>query len=202
MATTSRLSVAQRLVPLGLRTTLIAMKNRDVYSISRIKQITPTVELTVFGEFRSNQVPCIGRVGIPDPGVGFPWKNSMAFYGKWFDNIRESSLAEQVYRNTPKIAHQKMLEQIQRDDQYAVVGSYYSVFRTIIDAKRRVPLVFIDDSVLSLSSFPVLLPNIADGDFEKMLLEVLYRMLRLYPSIGRPRDLGSLGVDGIKVEET
>ena len=202
MASISRLSVAQRLDPLGLRTTLIAIKNDDIYTISRIRQITPTVDLLSLGEFSSDHVPCIGRVGISDPQIDFPWKRSMAFYGKWFDRISESRLKHQVYRNTPRISHQKMLEQIWRDNQYAVVGSHYSIFRTIIEAKRRVPLVLIDDSLLPLTSFPVLLPSIVDGEFEQRLLEVLQRMLRLYPTIAHPRSAGPTDAEGIEVHES
>lgn len=202
MAIFTRLSVMQRLTLLGLRTTLIATKNDDVYSVSRIGQISPTLKFLALGEFRCDEVRCIGRVGIPDPSLNFPWKNSMAFYGKWFDRITESSLTEQVYRNTARISREKMLEQIQRDDQYAVVGSYYSVFRTVMEAKRHVPLVFIDDSVLPLSSFPVLLPTISDLDFEKTLIQVLCRMIRLYPKDTPIHQNGLCGADGIEVEET
>lgn len=202
MACISRLSVAQRLDPLGLRTTLVAIKRDDNYTISRIRQIAPTVDLLALGEFRSDHVPYIGRVGISDPQIDFPWKNSMAFYGKWFDRISEPRLKHQVYRSTPRMCHQTMLDQIRRDNQYAVVGSYYSIFRTIIEAKRRVPLVLIDDSLLPLNSFPVLLPSIADGDLEERLLNVLHRMLRLYPTITRPRMGGPPDADGIDVYET
>jgi hypothetical protein len=202
MPLASRISVANLLDPLGLRSTLIAIRKHGVYTVSRIRRITPQVDLVTLGEFSSEQVPCIGRVGIADPAVDFPWKNSMAFYGKWFDQRRESTLKQQVYRNCPRISHDKMLDQIRRDDEYAVVGSYYSVFRTIIEAKRRVPLVLIDDAVLSLASFPVLLPTIGDADFEQLLLGVLNRMLRLYPAVVRPLEDGPPGVDGIEVEET
>ena len=202
MASISRLSVAQRLDPLGLRTTLVAIKKDDIYTISRIRQITPTVELLALGEFSSDHVPCTGRVGISDPQIDFPWKNSMAFYGKWFDRISESRLKHQVYRNTPRICHQQMLEQIRRDNQYAVVGSYYSIFRTIIEAKRHVPLVLIDDSLLALPSFPVLLPSIVDRALEERLLNVLHRMLRLYPTIARSRVAEPPNAEGIDVYET
>jgi hypothetical protein len=201
MAISTRLSLVQRLASLGLRTTLNATRKDDIYSISRIRQISPTLELLAVGEFRANHVHCIGRVGIPEPGLSFPWKNSMAFYGKWFDRIQQSSLTEQVYRNTARISREKMLEQIQRDDQYAVVGSYYSVFRTVMEAKQHVPLVFIDDSVLTLSSFPVLLPNIPDLDFENTLIQVLCRMIRLYPDVTPIQQNGVSDAHGIEVEE-
>ena len=202
MAIISRLSVAQRLEPLGLRKTLIAVRRDDTFTVSRIRQITPTVDLVSLGEFTSSDVPHIGRVGISDPAVDFPWHNSMAFYGKWFDRIGESKLKQQVYQNVPRISHQKMLEQIQRDNQYAVVGSYYSVFHMIIEAKGRVPLVLIDDTALPVLSFPVLLPALTDAGFEQMLRELLKRMLRLYPSVARPRDIGSPDAHGIEVHET
>ena len=201
MSSISRLSVAQRLEALGLRKTLIAVKKDDTYTISRIRQITPTVDLISLGEFSSRDVPYIGRVGISDPSVNFPWQNCMTFYGKWFDHIPESQLKQQVYRNVPRISHQKMLDQVQRDNQYAVVGSYYSVFRSILKAKGRVPLVLIGDAALSMCSFPVLLPAVRDAAFEQTLREVLDRMLRFYPSVTQPRDLGP-DAHGIEVHET
>ncbi|CAN0441241.1 unnamed protein product, partial [Phaeothamnion confervicola] len=63
MAIISRLSVAQRLEPLGLRRTLIAVRKDDTFTVSRIRQIAPTVDLVSLGEFTSSDVPHIGRVG-------------------------------------------------------------------------------------------------------------------------------------------
>lgn len=202
MGIEGRLLVVQRLEPLGLRNTLIATRNGDAYTISRLRRVSPTIDLISLGDFSSHDVPSIGRVGIPDPEAAFPWQKSMAFYGKWFEQIAESKLQQQLYLNVSRIRHQKMLEQIRRDNQFAVVGSYYSVFRAIMETKARVPLVLIDGSGLSQNSFPVILPLLADATFEQLLRDVLKRMLRHYPVVAPSGELVSAYTHGIEVHET
>lgn len=201
MTPSVRISVANRLADLGLRKTLIVVKGDSGYAVSRIRKLDSSVELTPMGSFSSEHVPVIGRVGIPHPQLGIFWKNSMSFYGKWFDNVGDTDAGYRVRRNISSLSHKRQLEQIGRDDQYALVGSYYSVFQTIMDVKRRVPLVLIDDTYLSLVSFPVVLPKIEDKEFEKELLDVLRRLLRPdKPDYSDPA-IQSAGIDGIEVDE-
>jgi hypothetical protein len=194
------MSVAKRLAPLGLLNTLITVKRADQYDVSRIKTVDDTVELNAVGSFSSDHVPAIGRIGIPDPVLGVAWKNSMAFYGKWFDNIGETDPGYRLRTNISSLSHNTQLEQIGRDDQYALVGSYYSVFQTVMNVKGRVPLVLIDDTHISLVSFPVVLPRIEDDMFEKKLLDMLGFMLRPDQSNSRAREPDPLGLDGFEVD--
>ncbi|MEM7541813.1 MAG: hypothetical protein AAF384_09510 [Pseudomonadota bacterium] len=178
MADPSRMSVAKRLANLGLKKTLIAVPKNNVYNVNRVKSLDGNVELTRIASFSSDHVPIIGRVGVPDPQLGIPWKKSMPFYGKWFDDIGGTDPGYQLRRNISSMSHDSMLEQIGRDDQYALVGSYYSVFQTIMKVKRRAPLVLIDDTYLPLVSFPVILPKIGNDEIESKLLNVLKIMLK------------------------
>ncbi|MGE4617888.1 MAG: hypothetical protein AAEJ43_12835 [Gammaproteobacteria bacterium] len=70
-----------------------------------------------------------------------------------------------------------------------------------MEVKQWVPLVLIDDSYLSLVSFPVILPKIEDKDFQNELLDVLRRLIRLdTPGQSEPA-IQSAGIDGIEVDE-
>ena len=200
MSGSVRMSVAKRLAPLGLLNTLIAVKRADQYAVSRIKAVDETVELNAVGSFSSDHVPAIGRIGSPDPVLGTQWKNSLAFYGKWFDFIGETDPGYRLRKNISSLSHKTQLEQISRDDQYALVGSYYSVFQTVMNVKRRVPLVLIDDTHISLISFPVVLPRIEDKAFEQKLLDMLGFMLRPDKSNSSDREPDPLGLDGFEVD--
>ena len=125
----------------------------------------------------------------------------MPFYGKWFDDIGETDPGYRIRKNISSLSHESQLAQIGRDEQYALVGSFYSVFQTIMEVKRRVPLVLIDDTYLSLVSFPVILPKIDDKDFENELLDVLRRLIRRDTASQNDPAIQSAGVDGIEVDE-
>ena len=115
MAGPVRISVANRLAELGLRKTLIAVKGASGYAVNRIRKIDSSVELTALGSFPSEHVPVIGRVGIPDPQLGITWKNSMPFYGKWFDDIGET---DPGYRMRKKIfRHYRIKTSSRRSDE-------------------------------------------------------------------------------------
>ena len=197
MADPNRFSVVKQLASLGLRKTLIAVQSTDGYAVSRIKKMESTVEFTRLGIFSSEQVPVIGRVGIPDPQLGVSWKDTMTFYGKWFDELGETDAGYHLRKSISSLSHKRLLEQIERDDQYALVGSYYAVFRTIMEVKRRIPLVLIDNTHLSLASFRVILPTINDEALEEKLRVALSTMLKADTRVQSEPD----GVDGIEVDE-
>jgi hypothetical protein len=201
MAPPVRFTVAKSLSELGLRKTLIAVKSSSGYAVSRIKKIDSGVELTSQGSFSSDKVSLIGRVGIPDPQLGVAWKNSMPFYGKWFDELGETDAGYHLRRNISSLSPESLLEQIERDDQYALVGSYYTVFQTIMKVKRRVPLVLIDDTYLSLISFPVVLAKIEDTAFEEKLMNVLSVMLKADAPVRRDTAVEPAACSGIEVDE-
>lgn len=176
---------------------MIALKSERSYTVSRIKSIDRKVELTRLGTFSSDEVPLIGRVGIPDPQLGVSWKDTMTFYGKWFDELGETDAGYHLRKSISSLSHDRLLEQIERDEQYALVGSYYAVFRTIMDVKQRLPMVLIDDRYLSLASFPVVLPTIDDEALDEKLQVVLNVMLKADTTVRSEPD----GVAGIEVDE-
>ncbi|GEM_PF-3108380 len=201
MGTPNRMMVAERLVALGLGNTLVAVQRGGEYTVSRIKTKGDGVRLTAQGTFNTEHIPIIGRIGLPDPVLGIPWKNSLAFYGKWFDAIGETDPGYRIRKNISSLSHQAQLEQIGRDEQYALVGSYYSVFQTVMNVKGRVPLVLIDDTYLELVSFPVVLPLIADSEFEQKLLDMLGFMMRPDNSATAERAPDHLSLDGFEVDD-
>ena len=201
MAGPNRHSVVKTLATLGLRKTLIAVKSAKGYTVSRVRKVETSVELTSLGSFSSEDIPVIGRVGVPDPQLGVAWKNSMPFYGKWFDELGETDAGYHLRKNISSMSQEHLLDQIRRDDQYALVGSYYLVFQTVMDVKKRVPLVLIDDRHLSLLSFPVILPKIEDIALEEKLRDVLHVMLKADTEAHGQSKVESGGVDGIEVDE-
>ena len=117
-------------------------------------------------------------------------------------SFRADLLPNRLRRQITSLPREKIFAQVTRDDQYAVIGSYYSVFRAIMDAKRRVPLILIDDTFLSLASFPVVLPILQDSYLEQTLFDVLRSLLRLYRSTSPSQDPGPWRIEGIVVDET
>ena len=183
-----------------MRATLVVIRHGDHYAISRINRIAGDVDLTPIGKLADVPMSRIGRIGATPPDLIVPWNRSMSFYGKWFDQIAGGDSGYALRAKLAKVSREVMLEQVRRDNQYGLVGSYYSVFQAIMALKGRVPLVLIDDSLLALESFPVVLPDINDSDFQQNLLDVLRRMLRHYPNAAVTVD--QVSVDGIDVEES
>ena len=66
-----------------------------------------------------------------------------------------------------------------------------------MEVKRRIPLVLIDNTHLSLASFRVILPTINDEALEEKLRVVLSTMLKADTRVQSEPD----GVDGIEVDE-
>jgi hypothetical protein len=176
MAGLSRYGVAKLLEPFGLRNTLVVMQERDGCTVNRLKSLGQLPELTCLGRLSSSEVAHIGRIGPPDASLPISWANSLSFYGQWFD--RRAS--DEIRQRLCALPRETIMKQAGRDDQYAMVGSYYSCFLTIMDVKQRVPLVLIDDRYLAALSFPVVFPNASDAKLERELMFTLRTMLRRY----------------------
>ena len=195
------LSVAKCLTKLGWLKALIAMECPSGYAVSRIKKIDSSVDLTRLGLFSSEQVPVIGRVGIPDTQLGVSWTDTMTFYGKWFDELGETDAGYHLRRNISSLSLDHLLDQIRRDDQRALVGSYYSAFHTVMHVKKRVPLVLIDHAHLDLTNFSVVLPKIDEVGLEKKLMGVLRVMLKADSGVRSAPAGESERVDGVEFDE-
>lgn len=174
----SRRNIAKALSIMGLKKTYIAQKKADKFTISWLT--TPKGELTLenIGSFSDPDPLVIGRVGMPDPALGITWSKSMTFYGTWFDSLAVSDSDYRIRKNILSLSRQKLLDQVQRDDKYGLIGTYYSVFMKILNVNKGVPMVLLDDSLLALSSFPVIVPKLTDKVLEKSLADALRLSLR------------------------
>lgn len=201
MAQSARLRVAGILVGLGLDRTLLVLRGKDGHTVGRIRRTHNEIALAPVGQLPASALPVIGRVGTPDPQLGAHWAEVMPFYGKWFDDIGETDSGYHLRRNISALSSDRLLEQIARDNSYALVAEFAAVFRTIMTIKKRVPLVLIDDTHLAIDSFPVVLPEIEDAELNTRLEGILQVMLKVATHTsdtagGRPD-----GADGIEVEE-
>lgn len=177
----SRRNTAKALSIIGLKKTFVALRDRDALSINRVT--TPDGELKVerIATCVDPAPKFIGRVGMPDPKLGIPWKNSMTFYGTWFDELAVSDSNYRIRNSILSLSREKLLDQVRRDDKYGLIGTYYAVFLQILEDKKGLPLVLLDDSLLGLGSFPVVIPKMADKAQEQELCELLHLFLRKEP---------------------
>jgi len=196
-----RLSVVANLVRLGLGRTLLVLRGKEVHTVGRIKTTDGDIALAPLEKLPASALPVIGRVGAPDPQLGPQWAGMMPFYGKWFDEIGETDIGYRLRRNISALASDRLLEQVARDDSYALIAEFGAVFRTIMTVKKRVPLVLIDDTHLAIDSFPVVLPSIADLGLNARLEGILRVMLKAATRDGNGRSRRPDGADGIDVEE-
>ncbi|MEX2481885.1 MAG: hypothetical protein WD928_13595 [Gammaproteobacteria bacterium] len=201
MGEPARISIARQLAPRGLLRTLILAPGGNSHTVSRIKIGEDGVALTPLGQLPTTALPIIGRVGLPDPQLGPDWAQTMPFYGKWFDDIGETDIGYRLRRNISALSSDRLLEQIQRDDNYALVAEFTAAFQTIMVVKERVPLVLIDDRHLALASFPVVLPSIEDSALASRLMGILRIMLKAEAQAAERPAGGPDGIDGIEVEE-
>lgn len=188
----SRLAVAERLAEIGLLQVLLLSTRDGQAKVSRLRRRDNELTLVGMGEFAYGELPLIGRVGIPDPQLGIAFEHVMPFYGKWFDDIGETDAGYHIRRNISQLTRERLVEQIKRDEQYAVVGPHTAIFEIILDIKQRVPMVLVDDRYLSLTSFPVALPVIDDAGLAAKLRGVLHVMLKASSATGAggPDDIG------------
>jgi len=163
---------------MGLKKTFIALKKADSYSINRLKTTNGELVLEPIGTFTDPNPLVIGRVGLPDPKLGIRWNNSMTFYGAWFDDLALSDSDYRIRNNILALSREKLLDQVQRDDKYGLIGTYYAVFLKILNVHKGVPLVLLDDSLLGLGSFPVIVPKMSDKILEKELIGLLRLFLK------------------------
>ena len=178
MAAFSRVNIAKALSIIGLKKTYTALKKADSLTINRLTTSGSDLALEKIGTVDDVNPKVIGRVGMPDPKLGIQWKNSMTFYGSWFDGLALSDTDYRIRNNILSLSKDKLLDQVQRDDKYGLIGTYYAVFLKMIDLNKGVPIVLLDDSLLSRGSFPVIVPRIPDKEFERELIDGLRISLR------------------------
>ena len=167
------------LARIGLSKTLLATKGSDRYLVHRLEPRGERLTLIKLGELKARGAPVIGRVSRPEAVLRLPWQQTLTFYGRWYDEL---SSADRTHALRIKIARAPLatlLTQIARDDRYGLIGTYYSVFRTIMDCKQRIPLILLDAALVDDGSLPVILPDsVADRGYQEMesLLRLMLRM--------------------------
>ena len=172
-------SLVYALARIGLAKTLLATKGRDRYFIHRLEQHDERLSLLKIGELKAAGAPVIGRVSRPESALPLAWRESLTFYGRWYDELAP---ADPSYALRIKIAQSPLatlLTQIQRDDRYGLVGTYYSVFQAIMNGKQRIPLILLDTQLVDVASLPVILPDSADDKGYGEMKSLLALMLRL-----------------------
>lgn len=172
-------SLVYALARIGLAKTLLATKGRDRYFIHRLEQHDERLTLLKIGELKATGAPVIGRVSRPELALPLAWRESLTFYGRWYDELAP---ADPSYALRIKIAQSPLatlLTQIQRDDRYGLVGTYYSVFQAIMNGKQRIPLILLDTQLVDVASLPVILPDSADDKGYGEMKSLLRLMLRL-----------------------
>ncbi len=197
MAAFSRLNITKALSIIRLKKTYIALKKADSLTINRLTTSGDNLALEKIGTVEDANPKIIGRVGTPDPKLGIHWKNSMTFYGSWFDGLALSDTDYRIRNNILSLSKDKLLDQVQRDDKYGLIGTYYAVFLKIISLNKGVPMVLLDDSLLSRGSFPVIVPRIADKEFERDLIEGLRISLRKEVVDSSMSEMKGLSVDEV-----
>ncbi len=197
----SRNTVAKALSIMSLKKTFIALRKADSFSINRIKTEAGELTLQPMGSFTDPDPLLIGRVGLPDPKLGIGWANSMTFYGSWFDELAISDSDYRIRNNILSLSREKMLDQVQRDDKYGLIGTYYSVFLKILDVHKGVPLVLLDDTLLGLGSFPVIIPHLEDRALEKELTGLLRLFLKKELADNVNNASGGISVDEVTEDD-
>ncbi|MGE0484512.1 MAG: hypothetical protein AB7Q81_10260 [Gammaproteobacteria bacterium] len=199
MPDSARGPVIRQLLPLGLARALVFVHAQDGGTVGRIRSgAGGRLRLDPLGRCEGVPPPVIGRLGLPDEQLGAGWDGNLLFYGKWFDDIGETDAGYQLRRNISALSRERLLEQIRRDEQYALVGEFRAVFTTILDVKQRVPLVWLDDRHLALASFPVVLPDLADAALTTKLAGILRIMLK---ASSRDEEIAATTLTGIEVDE-
>jgi hypothetical protein len=92
-------------------------------------------------------------------------------------------------------------QQLARDERYAVAGSFYSMFRAIMEAKSRIPLVLLADLPDHPESFPVILPVIAEINLKFRLESILNLMLKNMREERMATDTNGMSVSELSAED-
>jgi hypothetical protein len=179
MAPSPQSALVYSLVRIGLGKTLLATKGGDRYVVHRLEERDDRLGLVKLGELKAYGAPVIGRVSRPEAILGLPWCETLTFYGRWFDELSSADRKYALRRKIARAPLETLLEQIARDDRYGLVGTYYAVFRTIMDCKQRIPLILLDTNLVDEGSLPVILPDATDDKSYKEMEALLRLMLRM-----------------------
>lgn len=177
MSASPQSALVYALARIGLAKTLLATKGRNRYLVHRLDPQAERLTLLKIGELEASGAPVIGRVSQPQASLPLAWRESLTFYGRWYDELAPVDPGGALRIKIAQLPLTTLLTQIQRDDRYALVGTYYAVFQAIMTAKQRVPLILLDTYARSPASLPVILPTTTDDRAYGEMKAVLHLML-------------------------
>ena len=166
------------LAPIGLERTLIATERPSGLAVHRVARDGDKYRLEPLGALMPQRFAAIGRVAAPEALLRIPWRDSLTFYGRWYDELASADRSYRLRRKIAQVPRETQVAQLLRDDKYALVGTYYAVFQAIMEAKQRVPLVLLNASFLEERSFPVVLPRERQDPLYRELQSLLTGMLK------------------------
>ena len=194
MSPSPQSSLVYALARIGLTKTLLATKTHDRYVVHRLEQHDERLTLLKIGELKTNGAPIIGRVSRPESALPLAWHETLAFYGRWYDELAPADPSYALRNKIAQAPQATLLTQIQRDDRYGLVGTYYSVFQAIMAGKQRLPLILLDSKLVDDASLPVILPDsVGDKAYGEM-----ESLLRLMLKTEEQRQLASAGAPRIR----
>lgn len=154
------------------------MKREDGFAISRLRLSDRKLTAEALAVLPDTNSILIGRVAEPDPAFNFAWPRALTFYGKWFDDLLAVDPSGVLRKKIAQMPHATQISQIQKDEKFALVGTYYSVFQAIINCKRRVPIILLGNALRGNSGLPVVLLGAGHSERHKEMQSLLYGMLK------------------------
>lgn len=191
--------IARSLLPWGLGRTLIASPQVDGFSISCIDPKCEDVSPLPLGDVACTPASIIGRVGPPDTRLDVRWRGSLTFYGKRFDDFSREDPHWVLRRRIAISPLSSNLQQITRDNQFALTGSYYAVFKAILTTAAGLPVVLFSATPGAPDSLPVMLITLRSTGMAKRFADLLQRLMTVERAVQPPP--ASARVDGIDVDE-
>lgn len=191
--------VANSLLPLGLSRTLLATPTDQGFSIAHADRKRKDLVLVPLGVAACTRAAIIGRVGPPDIHLDVRWKASLTFYGKRFDEFSVQDRDWVLRRQIATSPLSRNIRQLARDDQFALTGSYYAIFRAILNSRQGLPVVLLRTMPSTQDSLPVALLNLRDSRLAKHFADLLRRFLTPEP-VEEPLSPPTV-IDGLEVAE-
>jgi hypothetical protein len=176
MTASAQSALVYALARIGLAKTLLATKGRNGYCVHRLEQRTGRWTLLKIGELTASGAPVIGRVSRPLASLPLVWRESLTFYGRWYDELAPADPSGALRVKIAQLPLATLLTQIQRDERYGLVGTYYAIFQAIMTGKQRIPLILLDTESRDDASLPVILPASA-GDRAHHEMESVLRLM-------------------------
>jgi hypothetical protein len=191
--------VANSLLPLGLSRTLLATPTDQGFSIAHADRNRTDLALVPLGVVACTRAAIIGRVGPPDTHLDVRWRASLTFYGKRFDEFSAQDRDWVLRRQIATSPLSSNIRQIARDDQFALTGSYYAIFRAILNLRQGLPVVLLRTMPSTQDSLPVALLNFRDSRLAHHFAELSRRFLA--PEAAEEALLPPAAIDGLEVAE-